>query len=307
MSRQPHYGISLLDIVVAIALAAILSALVFQSLQQTRRSVKKIQATIDIQSMLIHFNDRIFKDIQGAFIPQQKLSKQNQPQTETAPEQQTKEKLQYFVLERINVNEKSEADHGMLHFITTSSLIIYDAVTPRAVRVQYELKKQSEKKTWQLFRLESSELDYPKFTESIKNKTGLIVLTNIESLEITCYGPKPQEKTDLQSGNQQQQQKNKDVQQKQLTSFNVWNSDERLRDKKTILPNFIELKGTIHNDNSTIPVAFSYIIPIESVANENPKTSIMDQILQTAPGIQVIPLSGQQQKSTTQPTTRVNS
>ncbi len=306
MSRQPHYGISLLDIVVAIALAAILSALVFQSLQQTRRSVKKIQTTIDIQSMLIHFNDRIFKDIQGAFIPQQKLSKQNQPQAGTSPEQQTEEKLQYFILERIKVNEKSEADHGMLHFITTNSLIVYDAVTPRAVRVGYELKKQPEKKTWQLFRLESSELDYSKFIESTKNKTGLIVLTNIESLEITCYGPKPQEKTEPQSGSQQQQT-TKDVQQKQLTSFNVWNSDERLREKKTILPKFIEIKGTIYNENATIPVAFSYIIPIESVANDTQKTSALDQILQTVPGMQIIPLSGQQEKSPTQPTTRVNS
>jgi Tfp pilus assembly protein PilE len=306
MNSLKHYGFGLLDVIVSVSLAAILSLLIFQALQQTRRTVKKIQATVDINSMLIHFKDRFFKDIQGSFIPQtpskQQPQQQNQPTQAPAQPVEKKEQqdtLRYYVLERINITNKADADHGTLHFITTSSLNIYDAVAPRAVRVLYELKKQPDKKTWQLSRLESPELDYKKFSDIAQKRPGIIVLTNIESIEITCYAHKKQDKKQTAQPVAVQPQQQEEPAE-QLASFNTWNSDERKKDKLSPLPEFIKITGSVKNENAKTPVEFSCMVPLEAVAGGEQKSSILEQLanlfpeLQEKPEAQGKPSQGQQ-------------
>lgn len=293
-------GFGLLDIVVAIALAAILSLLVFQALQQTRRTVKKIQATVDVNSMLIHFRDRVYKDIQGSFIPQPPVKQQQQtPQAQPQQSQQVSEPtedqtaLHAFTLTPINISEKAEADHGSLIFVTTSSLNIYDAIYPRAVRVMYELKKNPDKKIWELSRFESPELDYNTFSNNAKSKPGIIILTNIIALELLCYTTKKQEKsqqkTTIESSDKKEStETTTEDANDSLAAVNTWNSDERRKDKKPQMPRLIKIKGSVRNENSNTPVDFSFIVPLEATASDG-KKSMLDQLTDLFSGLQGTP------------------
>jgi type II secretory pathway pseudopilin PulG len=303
MNATRRHGFSLLDVVVSVALAAILSLLIFQALQQTRRAVKKIQATVDVNSMLIHFKDRIFKDIQGTFIPQNPSQQRQQQQInptaiQTPEKKDDQEALRYYLLEPINITEKAEGDHGTWSFVTTSSLNIYDAVSPRAVRILYELKKLPDTKKWQLSRLESAELDYKKFTDFAKSKPGIIILNNIESITVTCYAQKKKEAAQTpQSTPDKPQQKEESAE--QLSPFTAWNSDERKKDKQSQLPEYIKITGSIREEHTKTPVDFSFMIPLEAVAGNGQTPSILDQLANLFPELQTPVIDDQKTPAST--------
>lgn len=68
-------GISLLDVVVALAIASVLSLLLYRSLYQTNRTVGIVDALVEANTQLVFFGDRLMKDVSGAFVPLQAVKK----------------------------------------------------------------------------------------------------------------------------------------------------------------------------------------------------------------------------------------
>jgi hypothetical protein len=236
--------------------------------------MRTVDALVEIHTELTFFGDRLTKDVMGAFVPLRALKKSPEPQDEKKvgeskqagqPKTQKDEALQdIFIVKDMNVSGGAASGTPLFTFITSNPLIVYDEITPRCVRVVYALTRQkAEASLWQLARFESPHLDLKKFQENRSKGTvrGYPLLDNIRMLSMECIALKREEK-DAKKELERKQQKAEKPKRKEFERFEVWDDQKQLKENKNMMPDFIELKGTLVDARKKREVPFSFLVPI---------------------------------------------
>lgn len=139
-------GLSLIEVVIGIALAAIMTVILYQSLSQTRRIVVRTNEVIDYNTHLALVYNQLDKDIKGICLIA----------TSTKAEKDAK------------VAPLASTGENILSFITTNALTSFDKPTVRPVRVFYRLQKTTSN-LLALVRQEGSwQLDAKAFSDTKK-------------------------------------------------------------------------------------------------------------------------------------------
>ncbi len=206
-------GFSIIEIVVAIAIGAIVAMLLYQATAQTARVVKTIEVQVDVHTELALFMDRIQKDISGAFVPhfpeekeeaelQQKKEEKKQNK-DSKPEKKKENEQNIFDVQSMDITDGMHKGASLFTFVSTNPLMVYGESVPRRVRISYSFEDQKEGKAlFKLLRYESPEVDFKKFEEKKKSRAikGYTILRNIRSFSMECFAPAEEEKKGDGSG-----------------------------------------------------------------------------------------------------------
>ena len=191
-------GFTLLELILAITIAAMMSIVLFTSFYQTNRTVNDVNAMISIDARATIFQNQFEKDISGVFIPnieevkEEKLavpiSKEKAEAEKKAGEKKAEEQKQQGPkkLEKAFYSINQNKMLKELSIITCNPLQIYGESKPRIARVSYKLKENKNiKNSFTLFRQESLQLKYGEDKKAIEYE----VIDNIKELTITYLVP----------------------------------------------------------------------------------------------------------------------
>jgi prepilin-type N-terminal cleavage/methylation domain-containing protein len=269
-------GFSLLEIVIAIAIGAIVSVLLYQATSQTARVVKTIDVLIDVHSELALFIDRVTKDVSGAFVPriaidekeappEKKPEKKPEEKKPPSPEKKKETEHNVFVVQNMTLDEKAPRGSSLFTFISTSPLSVYGEFVPRRVRIAYVIESQKDSKgLYKLVRYESTEIDLKKFEEKQRSNVikGYSIVRNIKSLRVECYAAQ-------EEAEQESQEKDKDKAKykeakpiREYERFTSWKSSERKKNKQSFLPEWVVLKGALVDARQKRELSYEVLIPI---------------------------------------------
>jgi prepilin-type N-terminal cleavage/methylation domain-containing protein len=290
-------GVTLLELVAALAIASIMSVMLYQGLNQSYKAVRTIDVLVDAHSELALFFDRFYKDISGAFVPVQAISAQEKGRKEIEEkgaqagkpqeskidaaksseagkvegEEKQKPLKDIFVLEEMKISGEARASRSSFTFITANPLTIYGEAIPRIVRVLYVVEADKKKSgLWNLVRYESTELDNAVFKDKQSKGAikGYAVLHNIEKFTIECSAFKEVKQEGKESTQEKKTQDKKEPEKKELERFSKWNDQQRLKDKQNLIPSSVEIKGVIREFKKEVD--FNLVIPIFAYQNPPP-------------------------------------
>jgi prepilin-type N-terminal cleavage/methylation domain-containing protein len=236
-------GFSLIEFIIAMAIASGLALLLFNSLNQSTQTLKMVESIATVDINVVSFYDRFERDISGAFIPvigdpdladrtfmqrlekQQKdaLAKQNAqaqgaggqakaPQVNIKPEKPVS--LRDIQLKKPFVYEEEGQNLKTFSFITCNPFAVYGPAKPRMARVSYTLKHDPiDKDNYALWRRQSDKLAF----ESDKESREYVIMRHIKSLRLELLAPpqKDENKKDEEQDPKQQQQE-------KLAVYKMW-------------------------------------------------------------------------------------
>lgn len=284
-------GITLIDTMVALAIGSILSLMLYGSLAQTNRMVRFVDALTGVTTDFLFALDRLSKDTQGAFIPiegqKQKSSSEDAkaanpekegeesktPEKETSQKQKKERLGDVFVVNDLAKGVRSTK--LLMTCITSNPLVVYGEATPRVVRVVYMLQPSTEDSNlYELLRYESSELTLKTFQERQAKKSivGYPLLSRIRQIGLTLIARKEESEEEKKQKQKKEEavlkdKKAQEAKQKkerppiQWERFSHWSDEERLKEKKSMLPESIQVKG-VALDERKREVPFEWIVPI---------------------------------------------
>lgn len=212
-------GFTLVEILLASAIAAVLSGLLFTVVSQLNRSIPTIDRRADTYEKASMVNAQLERDLSGVSAPnefyaRQKLGAKDKPQEQSSSEQKKGEEQKKSAedkkaketaessstdeaakkpLEKIFYSTNKDGMFEQVSFITTNPLQIYwggkaGSAKPRVARVLYKLQEEKNlrknaKKSYRLVRQESPMLDWDQFksNEAIKEYT---LADNIRSMQV---------------------------------------------------------------------------------------------------------------------------
>lgn len=230
-------GFTLLELMVAIALSALVALALYSTFMQTNMSVATINETTSYEMMVSALYRQLEKDIYGVAVPEQFLvqlieeyekkqkngnqekpaqlspdeAKEEQEKKENQEkEKQDKEKKEKQIppLKKIFYLSQQQALLKQLTFITRNALAYYtdkeqQDVTPFLVRIFYQLKEDKENPgTYRLLRSQGTELD-PQGYEDEKKVRAYELARGIRKLEVILH----QEKIDKKQKKAQEEEK----------------------------------------------------------------------------------------------------
>jgi prepilin-type N-terminal cleavage/methylation domain-containing protein len=291
-------GFALLEILIAIAISALVSTILFESFNQLNRSVQSLDNTIDEHTKATLIAWYMTKDISGAFIPprviQERTKKPDSAKPTSsagqAPKEPEKKEPEIKPLTHIfYALANNEKNLQLLTCITNNPLHVYwsestGAAKPNIVRVAYKLKPQGPVRGWKqpsfvLVRQESLNLDFNAFKEdSDHNIREYEVATGIKQLTATFLSapppPAPAKQTPGQAVDQNKQapdKNKKDADKKskpiEYKSFEQWDkeqqkSEEKEKEPEPIIPHFVNLSIVLWGNLQKTEKQFSVTIPI---------------------------------------------
>lgn len=141
-------GFTIIELIIGIAISSIISIILFQSFSQTYKTINTIDNMIFMDRRISVLQNQLDKDTTAIFIPKQ---------------------LNYEKLERYFYSQNNQKNLKEWTFITTNSLQIYQATSPRIVRVTYQLRENKKAQNeYLLFRKESTNLAYGAEKDAIE-------------------------------------------------------------------------------------------------------------------------------------------
>ncbi len=204
-----HSGFTLIEILIATMIAAILSGFVFGLVKQMSRATVAVDSSVDIFMRAALVQRIIEKDVSGVCVPftalpQEEPKKQQQqkpatppapgaPKAQPAAQQENKEQKKAPEITKLFYAVGKGELIDLMTFITNNPLQTYGATIgdnpkPRLARVVYRLKQRNDTKAehpvYVLMRQESYELDFEKFKEG-GGIPEFEVIDNISSFECT--------------------------------------------------------------------------------------------------------------------------
>ncbi len=260
-------GISLIDVVTAIAVGGILTVLLYRSVVQTNRVVYTIDAMIDMYSEVALFKDRMERDVLGTFIPQgismaffKRVMQQNKEETQKKNQQKGDKDTEEAIDEIFVVKRGAQNNLATMTFTTTSPLIVFNETAPRAVRVLYELTPDKERQNrWSLLRYESTDLALRTFNQKRREGTirGHTILDNIKKLAVRCVV----ESRDKE--NKKEKQPKEDQKRERTFEYLIGWDDSVAEEQGRFLPLYVEVKGEVVDERKKRSVPFTFMIPIK--------------------------------------------
>jgi prepilin-type N-terminal cleavage/methylation domain-containing protein len=254
-------GFTLIEVLVFIVIASMMSVALYQGFDQTNRVVKYVDNMVSLDQRIFIVQDRLEKDLAGAFIPTHQPLQNEQDKIKPAGEQ----KKQITVLPKLFYSVNQEQTLKELTFVTTNPLQVYGVSQPRIARVQYQLLPDKDhKNAFKLTRQESLRLSYDKFQES--NPREYVLADNIKNI-IVEYGTIE-----------------KDTNKKEnVVTSAAWNSDERApqskeeQKKKSLLPRFVRVTIVLWNNKGDRSVTYENTLPIYGLTHIEEKKKTQQQ------------------------------
>lgn len=330
-------GFTLVEVLLASAIAAIMTGLLFMVVRQLNSSVPVIDRRADIYEKAAIVNAQLERDLSGVTAPnefyaRQKLAKDKQEQSPTEQkkgeeqkkneeEKKTKEKQESTQpadqtpkkpLEKIFYSTNKEGMLDQLSFITTNPLQIYwgksGSAKPRIARVIYSLQeekklKDNAKKSYRLVRQESPILDWDQFKsdQSIKEYT---LADNIKSLTVEYSAiivPQDKEAKPTQTEAAKAPVK-KEIEKKKDWAGKVEEQNEGSK-KLPLTPGLAQFEIALWDQRQqrSIPFSFAIAIPsqLEEKRTEGPALleKLKTLVGQTTPATKQSPFNQNQQSS----------
>lgn len=276
-------GFTPLEIMLGLAIMSLVGGALMQVLFQLTNSVKKVSFIADTALQELVVQNLWEKEFAGALVPELLPIEQeeNKKQEQKAPEQKEKKEEKKTVIPPKAFYYQSNAGNlGLLTFITTNPLQVYDTSKPRLVRVIYRLLPDKNREgLFILHRQETTDIMNQALLENETALKGFAVATGIQkiSFEFLAYlQEKESEKQEQNKKEQQKEQKEKSQKKedKELIKRENWDAnhhkqEERQDGKKMPLtPSFIKCTITMGQEqkSSEMHVTFAPCYGINPIA-----------------------------------------
>lgn len=246
-------GFTLLEVLIATAIASMLMVSLFFSFNQINDSVRKASDTVDMFDAALLVDHILFKDVSGAFIPVQAIppKETKKPAGDKKPSSSAKATADKDADEKAPEKESSEDDKKegdqkskvpllkdafmsnnkgdqmhMLTCITANPMRIFwgektGEPKPSSVRVVYSLEEKKDRKKkaprYALYRQEGTKLDLALYTKKESEYERYLIADNIVSckLKFIVADEKQEEKEEEKEGADAKKQPAKPVEKKE--------------------------------------------------------------------------------------------
>jgi len=257
-------GFTLIEVVIAIMLASLISLSLFRLLNQTRRAVTRITNVIDVDMPLIGFASQLEKDVTGMFAPQSSIEAFAKKDKEKTREEEKKKVPFYADKEKepeplpskpIEHVFELDAKKGTFFwsFITTGGIQVLDSegnITPVPFvrRVAYLLEKDPQRPDLyrMMYRFSGTDLELASF-KSAKFKPSYELMGSIKQLSIELTVKEVVQKEPQEEPKKDQKKPEKPVEKPLIPLRSIalkeWKPDEIWDKYKTLIPAYVKLSG----------------------------------------------------------------
>lgn len=300
------HGFTLIEVLIATAIASLLTVSLFFSFNQINDSVRKASDTIDMLDAALLVDQLLLKDVSGAFIPVQAIppkETKKKPDAGKKPDDKTDkdkkapdkgdaatdEQKSKVPLLKDPFMSKNAAEQMMniFTFITANPMRVYwgektGEPKPACVRVVYSLqeKKDRVKKEprYQLYRQEGTKLDLALYTKTESEFERYLIADNIVSCKLKFIVADEEQEEEKEENAGAKKQPAKDAEKKdtkpkiEIKEFNEWLTDKGKKDVRTrlMLPNTVIMTLRLSNPAETRERAFSFRVPVAVGLQEVP-------------------------------------
>ncbi len=285
-------GFTLLEVLIATAIASLLMTAMFFSYDQINSVVRYVTDSTDLYESAILVEQQISKDIAGAFIPVQAIEDpepkkdkkaQEKKDDKKAPSQgdEKNEAKKRLVLKDPFISKNAGQNLSMFSFITANPMRVYwgkktGEPKPSIARVVYTVQAdpESDKKNprYQLYRQEGKELELASYTKKESSIQRYLIADNITACKLTFIVADEQDeqgKEGEKKGKGEQESKPKDI---EIKEFNDWIIGKDKKDVRTRLkiPDEVSMEITIADELAKRSQEFVFSVRIAAGFQEPP-------------------------------------
>ncbi len=258
-------GFTVIEVVLALFFASLISLSLFQLLNQVRRGVKRIVNVIEVDAPLMSFYNQVEKDVTGMFAPFSSIEVYSQ-KDKAASKEQDRKKVP-FAPQKDEAGRTSKPIENVFEldvatqtffwsFITTGGIQVLDAsgnVTPVPFvrRVAYVLEQDPDRQGQfrLLYRFSGTQLELSAFKDS-NFKPTYELISGIKSFNIELslleVAEKEAKKSEPSKGKEQEDD-GKKAGQTVVASHTItvkeWRRDEIWSKYKTLIPAYVKVSG----------------------------------------------------------------
>lgn len=279
-------GFTLIEVLIATAIASILGASLFFSFYQTEKVVTYMTDYVDIFSAAILVDHQLGKDVAGAFIPVQAIppkkkpkQKQQQGQTQEPPDKEDQE-AKKPILKDPFISQNRGSNMSMFSFITNNPMRIFwgkktGEPKPSIARVVYTLQEDKDapkdKPRFILYRQEGSDLNVAPYTKKESSFERYQIADNIKACTLKfVVGVEPEEG------------KEGSIEFKTFKDWQLGKGEKDLRSKVKI-PDEVTMQLTLWDSRQLQDRSFAFTIPIIAGFQELPEPEPLQQEQKGAP------------------------
>jgi prepilin-type N-terminal cleavage/methylation domain-containing protein len=282
---------TLIEILIATAIASLLATSLFYAYYQTNKMVTFTSDYIDFFNTAILVDRQFTKDVSGAFIPVQAVKVKKAKQQEQKAEQKTDQKKQNESEEQPLLKDpfvsKGKDQLQLFSCITNNPMRIYwgkksGGPQPAIARVVYTLQEDKQapknKPRFALYRQEGIELALAPYTKKESVIERYLIADNIKECTLTFFVIDEKEKEG-----------------REIIEFSEWRvgKDEKDLRSKVKVPNAVRLDLTLWNKAQTRERSFSFSLQLP--AGFAPLPDVEPVAAKTVPGQKQAPVVGQPQ------------
>ncbi len=281
-----HKGFTLIEVMLAIAIASVLSGILLTSVFQSNQVIKIINNIMDYNITATALTHQLSKDIRGAFVPLsvQLLQKQKQSVSakatpdkqdkknkmgnakKTPPKKPPEKKQKLPKIEKIFYSSQKNNNLDVLTFITNNPLQPYwssigqgsvaKRPTIKMVRVVYRLVPEDQDKpvSYKLLRQESEKIDFAKFRLG-GDIRAFEIANNIKQVKTEYYVLVPKKTEGKKS-------KKPKLELKKMPTWNDGKLPGEQKTKISMTPHFAKLSIIFWDDEKKAEFPFEVMIPI---------------------------------------------
>jgi len=257
MTSNTSHGFTLLEVMAALTILAILSVALYTLFNQSSRAVRALSQTIDADEALFLFYNQVDKDLSAAYIPliahREHVQNQEDAKNKNSTTKETKPTIEKLFWAKTVNNGQLET----LTFLSTNSLSDYNHIHPRLTRIVYRLKEQSHSPpSFVLSRQEVYDVSQRDFSAS--QGRAYTILDNIRSFKISFISQKIQ-KTEEE----------KEDTPKEFVTGTSWSSDESALKNGLFLPSYVRIEVERWDAalSSSVESVFEFKIMAHELAN----------------------------------------
>lgn len=253
-------GMTLIEMVIALAIASLLSLLLFQSFNQSQKTTWSLDALLDYSATVPTMYNQLDKDISTIFVPEQvfrelieeqKKGKNKEQEKQKNTEEKETKKIEKF--KNIFVVAKKDKNVDFFSFLSTHSLSLFNEPVPNSVRVLYRLTP-ARNGLFSLMRQESIKLDFPLEKFKSEKIREYALMHGIKEFSIQLMIPE-------KSKEENQKESEKKSEDKKYKIVEAWLPNEtELEEKKSeaLIPEYIIIKGVFVHEGTRREYGFEW-------------------------------------------------